>query len=241
MRFSKKKLFQVGALCGFIDKVYLGDYTLGEIAKKGNLGIGTFDDVHGELIGFDGKFYRIIEDGIAKLVDPNQKSPFAWVVDFEETQQFTLKNIKSLDQFSEEFDKHILSKNYIYAYQFKCMMRKMQCRTELCQPKPYKPLSETFSKVQVDFSYDDINGVAVGFRFPDYLSTLNIPGHHVHFLDPDGMKGGHVFGFEFVSADISVCCIKNFEVALIESDTFQQLDTSVQDIAHATSMIEKQQ
>ncbi len=75
MSCSNKTLFQVGVLCAFLDKVYEGDHSLAQIMEKGNMGIGTFDAVHGELIGADGQFYRVIEDGIARPVDPQQKHP----------------------------------------------------------------------------------------------------------------------------------------------------------------------
>jgi acetolactate decarboxylase len=240
MIFSNNKLFQTGALCGFIDKVYDGDCTLKVLTQKGDFGIGTFDAVHGELIGFDGQFYRIVEDGIARPVDPNQKTPFAWVVQFEETDHFELSNIENFDHFSEEFDKNIPSLNYIYAYRFDCLLDEIECRSEACQPKPYQSLVKTLPKVQVNFSYKNINGVFAGFRFPEYFATLNIPGHHIHFLNPDDMKGGHVFRFKFKSARISVCVIKNYELELIGSKAFGQLKIGEEELRSATHAIEKQ-
>lgn len=240
MPCSNNKLFQTGALCSFVDKIYQGDCTFETLIKKGNLGIGTFDDVHGEFIGFDGNFYRIIEDGIARVVELKHKTPFAWVVDFEETHQFTLKNIENFTHFSQEFDKNIPSANFIYAYRFICPLQKIKCRTEACQPKPYKPLIETLPGVQVNFEYTNIEGVAVGFRFPHYLAALNVPGHHIHFVEPTKMRGGHVFDLAFKSAVVSVCCIKNFELALIDSPAFQALNINTEDLAGATHSIEKQ-
>ncbi|CDZ76954.1 Alpha-acetolactate decarboxylase [Legionella massiliensis] len=240
MSCSNKTLFQVGVLCGFLNKVYEGEHSLAQIMKKGNMGIGTFDSVHGELIGLDGQFYRIIEDGIARPVDPEQKSPFAWVIDFEETQQFVLENIQSFEHFSEEFDQRVSSPNYIYAYRFECLMEEMECRSEACQPKPFQPLVETMADVQVNFSYSNINAMVAGFYFPSYMATINIPGHHMHFVDPTTQKGGHVFGFSFKKALIKVCCIKNFELALIESETFEKLDTQIDNMKEATHLIEKQ-
>ncbi|ARH01320.1 hypothetical protein B6V88_13430 [Legionella micdadei] len=237
---SNKTLFQVGVLCGFLDKVYEGDHTLAQIMAKGNMGIGTFDFVHGELIGLDGQFYRIIEDGIARPVDPQQKSPFAWVVDFEETHQFTLEGINSFEHFSEAFDRQVPSPNYIYAYRFECLMDKLECRTESCQPKPFQPLVETMPSVQVNFSYRKVKGKVAGFYFPSYMATMNIPGHHMHFLDSTHRQGGHVFDCVFKKPLISVCCIKNYTVALVESETFEKLSPHAQNLEQATHLIEKQ-
>lgn len=240
MSCSNKTLFQVGVLCGFLDKVYEGEHSLAQIMAKGTMGIGTFDAVHGELIGSNGQFYRVIEDGIARPVEPQQKSPFAWVVDFEETHQFILEDINSFEHFTTEFDQHVPSPNYIYAYRFECLMDEMDCRTESCQPKPYRPLVETLPDLQVNFSYKDVTGMICGFFFPSYMATINIPGHHMHFLDQEHMRGGHVFELKFKKAIISVCCIKNYEIALIESEAFENFDAQTQNLEQATHLIEKQ-
>jgi len=237
---SNKKLFQVGALCGFIDKVYEGNHTMKDLASKGNFGIGTFDLVHGEMIAFDGKFFRVIEDGVARIVDPNHKTPFAWVVDFEETHSFTLEDIKSFDHFGLSFDEKIPSQNFIYAYRIDCMIEHIQFRTEACQPRPFKPLSETLPHVQKNFELFDISGTIAGFRFPEYFSTLNIPGHHMHFLEPKSMQGGHIFDIKFKKATVSVCAIKNYELALVDSQAFAELNVGEQDIIKATHAVEKQ-
>jgi acetolactate decarboxylase len=235
-----KKLFQVGALCGFIDKVYQGDHTMNDLALKGNFGIGTFDLVHGEMIGFDGKFYRVIEDGIARKVDPNHKTPFAWVVDFEETHTFTLDDIKSFDHFAESFDSKIPSHNFIYAYRIECPIEHIQFRAEACQPRPFRPLAETFPSVQKNFELSNVSGIIAGFRFPEYFSTLNIPGHHMHFLEPELMQGGHIFDIKFKKAAVSVCAIKNYELALVDSQAFADLNIGEQDLEEATHAVEKQ-
>ncbi|CAM3046563.1 acetolactate decarboxylase [Legionella worsleiensis] len=240
MSCSNNTLFQTGTLCGFIDKVYDGDCTLKTLSEKGTLGIGTFNGVHGELIGIDGQFYRIIEDGMARPVDPQEKTPFAWVVPFEETQQFQLDDIENLTHFAEEFDKHIPSQNYIYAYRFACVLDEIQCRSEACQPQPYQPLMQTLPELQVNFTYQQIKGVFAGFRFPDYFAALNVPGHHLHFLNPDEMKGGHVFELKFKSAKIKVCMIKKYELALIESEAFSQFKMHGEELHSATKAIEQQ-
>lgn len=234
-----KTLYQVGALCGFIDKVYQSPHTISELANKGNLAIGTFDLVHGELIAYDGHFYRIIEDGIARKAECNHTTPFAWVVDFEETHTFELKNITSFEAFSNAFDALMPSENYIYAYRFQCPIKHIKYRSEACQPRPLKPLSETLAALQSNFQLSKINGVMVGFRFPKYLSMLNVPGHHIHFLVPDSMQGGHVFNMAFAHAHISVCAIKNYQLALIDSDLFSTLKIDSQQIDKATHSIEK--
>lgn len=237
---SNKTLYQVGVLSGFVDKVYDGDCSVLDLSKHGDFGIGTFNAVHGELIAFDGKFYRAIEDGVARLVTEKDLTPFGWVVDFEETQSFNCENVTSFDHFSDLFDQEIKSKNYIYAYRIDCLFEHIDYRTEACQPKPYRPLIETFPEVQVNHALENVQATIAGFRFPNYMATLNIPGHHMHVFCDSEKMAGHVFNLSFKQARVSVCCIKNYNLAMIESNAFESLQIDVGALSKATHAVEKQ-
>ena len=58
------KMFQVSTLqtlaLGYTRKVI----TVGELMKHGETGLGTFEDVNGEMIAIDGKCYRAMEEAL---------------------------------------------------------------------------------------------------------------------------------------------------------------------------------
>ena len=141
-------------MVGLLDRVYDGDVTIETLSTHGNLGLGTFDGVHGELIAFDGNFYRIAEDGVACKAPPTMKTPFAWVVPFEETFRFTLCDISKFETIGRQINQHLDSLNYIYAYQMSGSYSFVKYRSECCQPKPYRPLSETIESVTKKFSLE---------------------------------------------------------------------------------------
>lgn len=60
--------------------LYEGQITYGEIRKHGDFGLGTFNDLDGEMVGFDGTFYQLRSGGSARPVTPEQKTPFAAVI-----------------------------------------------------------------------------------------------------------------------------------------------------------------
>jgi acetolactate decarboxylase len=35
----------------------------------------------------------------------------------------------------------------------------------------------------------------VGFRQPPYAASLSVPNYHLHFIDANGTRGGHVIDF----------------------------------------------
>lgn len=52
------ELFQYNTLAALMAGMYSGNFTIGELLKRGNLGIGTLDAIDGELIILDGKAYQ---------------------------------------------------------------------------------------------------------------------------------------------------------------------------------------
>ena len=42
------------------------------------------------------------------------------------------------------------------------------------------------------FEFTDVDGTMVGFRFPDYARGLEAEGYHLHFINADRERGGHV-------------------------------------------------
>ena len=49
------KLFQYNTLSALMSGLFEGSLTIGELLEQGDLGIGTLDEIDGELIVLDGK------------------------------------------------------------------------------------------------------------------------------------------------------------------------------------------
>ncbi len=54
----------------------------------------------------------------------------------------------------------------------------------------------------------------MGFRFPDYVSGINVPGYHMHFLTEDRTAGGHVLDFTISAAEVNVDHSTSFHMML---------------------------
>ena len=61
------------------------------------------------------------------------------------------------------------------------------------QAPPYRPLAEVVADQHV-FELADVEGTMVGFRFPAYVEGIEVAGYHLHFVDADRRRGGHVLG-----------------------------------------------
>ncbi|MER2256707.1 MAG: acetolactate decarboxylase, partial [Priestia megaterium] len=58
---EKLTIHQTSTMIALLDGVFDGVVTYKELAKKGDFGIGTFNQLDGEMIAFDGEFYHIAD------------------------------------------------------------------------------------------------------------------------------------------------------------------------------------
>ena len=56
---------------------------------------------------------------------------------------------------------------------------------------PYRPLTEVVADQHV-FELAEVAGTMLGFRFPAYVEGIEVAGYHLHFIDEDRRRGGHV-------------------------------------------------
>ena len=59
---KKNSIFQYSTLSALLEGVYDGELTVGELKQHGNFGIGTFNELDGELILFGGKCFKATSD-----------------------------------------------------------------------------------------------------------------------------------------------------------------------------------
>ena len=86
---SKDLIYQTSTITALLEGVYDGNTTFNELKSHGNFGLGTFNNLDGEMTAIDGKFYQIKSDGKVYPVDDLQKTPFAVVTSFNEDFSFT--------------------------------------------------------------------------------------------------------------------------------------------------------
>ena len=125
----------------------------------------------------------------------------------------------------EEFLDGILpTSNIFYAIRIEGTFSYMKTRSVPGQQKPYPPLVEV-TRNQPVFEFSDVEGTIAGFRCPDYVSGVNVPGYHLHFLTRDNDAGGHVLEFEVKQAVAAVDYTSEFFMILPDEDSdFYRID-----------------
>jgi acetolactate decarboxylase len=221
---QRETLVQVSTIGAILNGVYDGVVDFATLKDYGDFGIGTFEGLDGEMIGFNGNFYQVKADGIAYPVSGSTDTPFACVTFFDTDYEEELPEGFDYEQIQEFLDDTLPTGNIFYAIKIEGTFSYMKTRSVPGQQKPYPPLVEV-TRNQPIFEFTNIDGTVIGFRCPAYVAGVNIPGYHLHFLTKGKNAGGHVLEFQIAEAVIYVDNTSEFLMILPgEGSDFYELD-----------------
>ncbi len=196
-------VFQTSTIEAILDGQYDGDVTFAELAERGDLGLGTLDALDGEMTGVDGRFYQASIDGSVREVRPDERTPFAVVTKFVPVARTPIAAPLDHDALVARLESLVEDPSVCYAIRVDGHFSVVLARSVPRQQRPYPPLAEVV-KHEREFTFTDVTGSLVGFRFPDYAHGINVPGYHLHFLSDDRMRGGHVLDCTVVDGELLV-------------------------------------
>jgi len=213
-------VYQVATIDSLLNACYDGSVDMRTIKSQGDTGIGTFNQLDGEMIVLDGEIYKIKEDGTISVVADSETTPFCAVTFFKSDKKLELQPGMKFSQLSPAL---LGSLNYFYAIKITGKFKSVKARSVPMQAKPY-PMLVDVVKAQPVFNLEDIEGTAVGFFSPAYVKGINVPGFHLHFISSDLKRGGHILDFEIEKAEMQTDETHGFMMVLPEDETFQHLD-----------------
>src|SRR4030042_5510896 len=213
---NRDVLYQISMYSVLSEGGYDGYVTYKDLKQHGNLGIGTFDNLDGEMIALAGEFYQIKADGKAYSVDDSMEAPFAVVTFFETDKAVPLDNIADYEQLKQRLDSVLPDKDIFYAIKIDGDFEYVKARSVPAQGKPYPSLDEAL-KGQMLFEFHDVAGTLVGFWCPVYVDGINVPGYHFHFITADRKNGGHLLECKIKSARAEIDYTSGFSMELLGS------------------------
>lgn len=228
---NKDAVFQVATIGSLSQGVFDGDYTYGKLAKKGDLGLGTFLDLNGEMIAVDGMYYRILSNGKVERVRNNEIVPFAEVVWFKPAHVMKVKSIINYQRLSSIMHKTFNNPNIPYAIRIDGKFNKLKLRSLRRQKSPYPTLLEASEK-QAIFEYKNVEGSIVGFWFPRYMAGIAMPGFHLHFIDKTRTAGGHVLELALDEGIASLQALHQVNVYLPYTGSFSRVNLAADRMQH---------
>ena len=182
-------MYQVSTAGALVEGVFQGAISVGTLREHGDFGLGTFDDLDGEMVLLDGKVFRVRSDGSVEEAAGDALTPFAVATRFEAGPGVTMA-VGSLPALTTKIDGLRASSNVFFAVRVDGRFDRMKVRV-VCRSAPGVRLVEATSH-QVERELGPITGTLVGFWSPPYASGLEVAGYHFHFLADDRRAGGHV-------------------------------------------------
>lgn len=229
-------MYQVSTLqalaMGYTKKVI----TVGELLQHGDTGLGTFENVDGEMIVLEGRCYRALEDGRAVEAGPDLGVPFSSVTKFRGLKEFETGSIKSIADLKRVLTEKVeegFGLNSMHVARIDGHFKKLYARSEAGYESRFVSLKEILSRNQKDFCFEKTDGSLVGIYYPDYMDGINAVGWHLHFITEDRKLGGHIFETEFDNARVRLDRISRIEIQLpadIEFDIYTLKSVSEEEI-----------
>lgn len=230
------KFFQVSTLqalmLGYTKRVI----SVGELLKGGDTGLGTFENVDGEMIVVDGRCFRAEDDGNVIPASPDDGVPFASVAFMSNNPEFSITGISNAEMLKTRLNV-IIEENFginsMHIVRIDGTFIRVMARSEAYTRSQHVELSEILKKTQRDFEFESIEGTVVGLYYPDYMDGINASGWHFHFISKDKKRGGHVFDLSFDKASVRLDKISSIEIRIPNEpayDTYSLKEVSNDDI-----------
>ncbi|MDL2144335.1 acetolactate decarboxylase [Flavobacterium tructae] len=201
---EERPVFHYSVMDAMRNGVYTGELSIGELAKKGNFGIGTYNYLDGEMIVLDGIFYRVDASGVIGVATNSLKIPFGSVVFFKADMQFELTDTKDIEELQNEVIKRLPSVNKPYAVRIECEFENITVGgARRLDENETTGLAELM-KTRPLYTRKHISGTMVGFYNPPYFSAIDLSPFHFHFISRDRKYGGHLISGKLKTATIKV-------------------------------------
>lgn len=194
---------QAGTIDSLVEVLTQGSTTLDTMIKYGNYGLGTVNDIPGEMVIYQGKAYLGDSHGKAVPLSNSTKVPFAQSFDFKNPEfTKTLNNVtpKTIDSLIKN---NLSGTNYYYAVKITGTFESIKGRS---WPKLQKGklIAPWILKHQTIHNIHSIKGTVIGVVTPSYLSNTSVAGEHFHFIDSTKTQVYHLYDFKSEKVNVTI-------------------------------------
>jgi acetolactate decarboxylase len=183
----------------FVNKVFDADLKVSTLKANGDIGLGSFDFLDGEMVMLDGIPYRIREDGEITVGADDDEIVYANAAFFDQDGSFNIQKGVNYDQLRAAINPNIPSLNLFYAFKIHGTFKTLKLGGLNKQEKPFDDGLDVLIPNRPVFEGENITGTMIGFFCPEFIGDINAAGYHFHFISDDLKMGGHVM--EFASAE----------------------------------------
>lgn len=198
------QIFHYSVLDAMRNGVYLGDLTVAGSSKHGDFGLGTFNNLDGEMIAVDGTVYRIAPDGTVKPAEAERKIPFAAFTFFQTDAQVDLTVSGGFDDLQQALLGKLATRNVPHAMRIHGTFPEMVVGgANPVGDSDRTPLADLM-KTRPRYTGTAISGTIVAFYYPTYVGGVDLSPFHMHFISDDKAIGGHIMSLRLENTALQV-------------------------------------
>ncbi|MGM3175346.1 acetolactate decarboxylase [Dickeya lacustris] len=230
-------IYQTSLMSGLINGLYEGQTTMSELLEHGDFGLGTFNNLDGELVALNSRIFQLREDGSARAAQPHQKTPFAVMTFFRPTEQVHFTRAIRREAIHQRINDFVATDNLFCALRIDGHFSHVETRTVPRQERPYKPMLEAVAQ-QPTFHFEHCQGSAIGFRSPAYVQGINVAGYHEHFITDNRQGGGHILDYQLEEGVLTFGTIAKLVIDLPRDRDFLKANLSPEDLDQVIHSVE---
>ena len=207
----------------FVNKIFEGDINAKELKTKGDIGLGSYNFLDGELIMLNGTLYQATEDGKVHIANDSTKIAYANATFFDTDKSFKIASVPNYDFLREQINKELPTKNIFYGFKIYGHFKKITCGGLHKQDKPFEKGLDILIPNRPIFEREDVEGTMVGFFCPEFIGNINVAGYHLHFVSDDEQFAGHVMEFEAKNLTVELDYIYEYTFVLPQTKEYMQV------------------
>ncbi len=220
---KSNKIYQVSTLQALALGYTRPVVTVTELMRHGDTGLGTFENVDGEMIVLDGVCYQAKPDGSIVESSGSSGVPFAVAGFVNDGRRFAIGEMTDIAAVKQELTLKIeedFGLNSIHIARIDGTFKTIHARAGAPYRSQHISLKDILSKTQKDFCFEQLRGTLVCVYYPDYMDGINASGWHMHFLSEDRKLGGHVFEVSVSSGECHLQKMDRIEIQLPREAAF---------------------
>jgi len=204
----------------FVNKIFEGDIDAKELKTKGDIALGSYNFLDGELIMLDGVLYQATEDGKVHKPADDAKIAYANATFFDAEKTFKIDKATNYEALRAKINENLPTKNIFYAFKIHGNFKKMKCGGLHKQDKPFDTGLEVLIPNRPIFERENFSGTMVGFYCPEFIGNINVASYHLHFVSDDETFAGHVMEFESDDLTVEIDYIYEYNFVLPKTEEY---------------------
>ena len=125
----KGTLFHVSTVTGLEHGLFYPVTTVGQMKQHGNIGVGAFEGMDGELLILEGQAYNAMYDGKVVPVPDNSPIVYGEVAFLSADRTASLQNIASYEQLQRSLEKLLPNRNLFYVFKIQATFNYVKVRS----------------------------------------------------------------------------------------------------------------